>query len=156
MPTVWQKVPPFRQSTEGRCLEACVCMLLAHLESPVLESKVSALFEATEIGTPASRVLRLKKWGYHVLYRSASLAELRGWLEEGSPPIVFVHTQFLDYWTSNSPHAVVLVGMDDSQLYLRDPAFPTALQTCSLDGFLAAWTEMDEVAAVINTSAQIA
>jgi len=150
MPSVWQKAPHFQQSTEGRCLEACVCMLLAHLESPVLESKVSELFEATEIGTPASRVLRLKKWGYRVIYRSAALAELGGWLVEGISPIVFVHTQFLDYWTENSPHAVVLVGMDENDIYLNDPAFATAPQLCSLDGFIAAWTEMDEVAAVIT------
>ncbi len=50
-------------------------MLLAHLGSPVLEEQVSKLFEATEIGTPTSRVLNLTKWGYRVTYRAANLEE---------------------------------------------------------------------------------
>jgi hypothetical protein len=65
-------------------------------------------------------------------------------------PIVFVQTQFLDYWVENSPHAVVLVGIDEEHVvYLNDPAFEIAPQIASIDGFLAAWIEMDEVAATI-------
>jgi len=150
MPALWLEAPHFRQTTEGACLEACVCMVLAYWQSPVLESTVSKLFEAGELGTPASRVLRLEKWGFKVTYGSASLPELRAWLEKGIPPITFVKTQFLDYWIVPTPHAVVVVGINDDKIYLNDPAFDSAPQISSLNGFLAAWVEMNEMVAVIT------
>ena len=150
MPNDWLAIPHFQQSADGRCLEACVCMVLAHLQNPVLENNVSDLFGSTEIGTPSSRVLRLINWGYEVVYRSSTLEELQTWYKEGIPVMAFVHTQFLDYWQKNTPHAVVIVGLDDQHIYLYDPAFQTAPQICTLDGFLAGWIEMDEVVAVIT------
>jgi ABC-type bacteriocin/lantibiotic exporter with double-glycine peptidase domain len=124
-------------------------MVLAYLQNPVEESKVSELFEADEIGTPTSRILRLEKWGYQVSYGSTNLEQLNDWLSQDVPPIAFVQTQFLDYWTKNTPHAVVVVGVSNEQVYLNDPAFETAPQVASHDGFLAGWIEMDEVAAII-------
>jgi hypothetical protein len=64
MPDSWLSVPVphLQQSVKGRCLEACVRMLLARLGDLIVESDVSKLFQSTEIGTPASRVLRLKRW----------------------------------------------------------------------------------------------
>ena len=150
MPTSWLKVPHLPQTTDGTCLEACVCMVLAYLQQPVVESKVFDLFGAEAVGTPASRILRLERWGFKVTYGSTTLEELRVWLAQGVPPIALVHTQFLDYWTTSTPHAVVVVGMADDQVYLNDPAFETAPQIASLDGFLAAWIEMDEVAATVT------
>jgi len=61
-----------------------------------------------------------------------------------------VETDFLEYWDVGTPHAVVVIGLDGSSVYLNDPAFATAPQQTSLDGFLAAWTEMDDVVAVIE------
>ncbi len=150
MPVAWLEVPHFQQTADGTCLEACVCMVLAYLQSPVLESKVSTLFESDEIGTPTSRILRLETWGFKVTYGAASLQDIRDWLIQGSPPIAFAQTQFLDYWIESTPHAVVVVAIDDGYVYLNDPAFDTAPQTCALDSFLAAWIEMDEVAATIT------
>ena len=149
MPASWLRVPHFRQTTDGTCLEACVCMVLAYRQNPVEESRVSELFEADEIGTPAARILRLDQWGYQVSYGSTTLEQLQEWLDHDIPPIAFVQTAFLDYWTTNTPHAVVVVGIDDNQVYLNDPAFDIAPQSTSLDGFLAAWIEMDEMAASI-------
>jgi hypothetical protein len=125
-------------------------MVLAHLQQPVLESQISELFEAAETGTPASRILRVERWGSKVIYGSTTFEELRAWLTQDIPPIALVHTQFLDYWNENTPHAVVVVGIDGDRIYLNDPAFDTAPQIASLDGFLAAWIEMDEAAAIIR------
>jgi hypothetical protein len=125
-------------------------MLLARLGDLVVESDVSKLFQSTEIGTPASRVLCLKRWGYQVIYRSAALDELKGWLADNKPPIVFLRTLFLDYWTEDTFHAAVVVGIEGQKVYLNDPAFETAPQVCSLDSFLAAWAERDEGVALIE------
>lgn len=143
-------VPHFQQSAKGRCLEACACMLLARLGDPVVESDVSKLFQSTEVGTPSSRVLRLKQWGYRVTYRSATISELHNWLAGDNPPIVFLRTLFLDYWAEDVFHAAVVVGIEDQRIYLNDPAFDMAPQACSLDGFLAAWAEKDEGIALIE------
>src|SRR5262245_19973682 len=123
MPASWLNVPHFRQTTDGSCLEACACMILAHLQHPVVESKVSQLFGSEELGTPSSRVRRLGQWSFRVTYGSTHLQQLQLWLTQGIPPIIFVQTQFLDYWVESSPHAVVLVGIDEEHVYLNDPAF---------------------------------
>jgi len=76
--------------------------------------------------------------------------ELYSWLAENKPPIVFLRTLFLDYWTEDTFHAAVVVGVEEQQFYLNDPAFGDAPQVCSLDGFLAAWAERDEAIALIE------
>ena len=148
----WLKVPHILQSADGRCLQACVGMILAYLESPVTEDQLSKLFEATEYGVPSSRISRLEQWGFHITYRTASLSEISVWLAQGKPIIAFVNTQFIEYWTAVTPHAVVLLGISERIVTLNDPAFSDAPQSCSLDAFLAAWAEMDEVIACIETA----
>lgn len=154
MPSALLNVPHFSQSTDGRCLEACVCMCLAFLGDAVVEEQVTRLFGSTGGGTLASRVVRVNSWGYEVTYRPGNFEELVAWLENGKVPIALVKTQFLDYWhwSVNTPHAVVVVGTEGQEIYLNDPAFDAAPQVCSLDGFLAAWAEMDERIALIEQS----
>lgn len=144
------EVPHFQQMRDGTCLEACVCTVLAYLGSPVTEDKVCELFDAAPEGTPASRVCRLQRWGCQVTYGKATLADLRQWLQQGILPIVFVETGFLGYWQTNVRHAVVVVGLDDSTIWFHDPAFDEAPQSCLINGFLAAWAEMDETSATIT------
>lgn len=144
------EAPHFQQTRDGTCLEACVCIVLAYLGSPVTEDKVCALFDADPEGTPASRVRRLHRWHFQVTYSRASLADLHQWLQQGSLPIVFVETGFLDHWQNNVRHALVVVGLDDSTIWLHDPAFEEAPQRCLINGFLAAWAEMDEATALIT------
>lgn len=150
MRVYWPAAPHFLQTRDGTCLEACVCMVLAALGSPVTEDKVRELFDADPEGTPASRVRRLRRWNFQVTYSRATIDDLRHWLQQGSLPIVFVETGFLDYWQSNVRHAVMVVGLDDSMIWLHDPAFDEAPQCCLIDGFLAAWAEMDEASALIT------
>jgi ABC-type bacteriocin/lantibiotic exporter with double-glycine peptidase domain len=126
-------------------------MILTYLQYPVEEDEVTALFEADDAGVTASRILRLEQWGFQVIYGSTTFQELQAWLAQDLPPIVLVHTQFLDYWATNTAHAVVVVGIEGDSVYLNDPAFDMAPQLASLDGFLAAWIEMDEVAAIITS-----
>ena len=75
---------------------------LAYLGSPVTEDKVCALFDADPESTPASHVRCLHRWHFQVTYSRASLADLHQWLQQGSLPIVFVETGFLDYWQTMS------------------------------------------------------
>jgi hypothetical protein len=47
---------------------------------------------------------------------------------------------------------VVVVGYDESVVYLNDPAFASAPQPVVWDAFLAAWAEYDETAVAIAKS----
>lgn len=150
MPTAWLRLTHYPQSREGFCLPACARIVLAHWKQTSTEQALNELLGSTPVGTPSSRIQRLSRWGYQVIYRTATLPELGSWLTEGVPVIAFVRTEFLDYWHEDTPHAVVIVGLDDNDVYLYDPAFAAAPKISSLDGFLAAWIEQDEVVAVIQ------
>lgn len=75
-------------------------MVLAALGDERSETELAKLMGSFEFGTPASRVTRLKKWGYRVQYGPASLDELREHLAQGRYPIVFVYAGFLPGPTS--------------------------------------------------------
>lgn len=152
MPTSWLKLPLIPQSTDGYCLQACVRMILSAWQDDVSEAELSRLFGSTQYGTPSSRVTRLSQRGYTVEYRTATLQEINRWLAARIPIIAFVQTEFLEYWAhlENTRHAVVIVGIDNQNVYLNDPLFESAPQVASIDGFLAAWAEMDEVVAMIK------
>ena len=89
------EAPHFQQTRDGTCLEACVCIVLAYLGSPVTEDIVCALFDADPEDTPASRVRCLHRWYFQVTYNRASLADLHQWLQHGSLPIVLSKLAFL-------------------------------------------------------------
>ncbi len=63
---------------------------------------------------------------------------------------MFVNTIELDYWTEATRHAVVVVGIDERQVYLNDPFFEVAPQIVSRLEFELAWDEMDNSYAVIT------
>ena len=64
--------------------------------------------------------------------------------------MALVRTGFLDYWTEDVYHAVVVVGMDASLVYLNDPWFDVAPQAVPRDTFLAAWVVMDCLSGIIS------
>lgn len=50
-------------------------------------------------------------------------------------------------------HACVLVGLSDRNAYLQDPWLDSGPVEVSLTEFMAAWTEMDHLAALISPGA---
>jgi hypothetical protein len=56
------------------------------------------------------------------------------------PCIVFVRTGDLPYWQVDTRHAVVLVGLDATNAYLRDPGVEDAPVAVSIDAFMLAWS----------------
>lgn len=150
MSAVWLKVPHILQNNDGYCLPACASMVMAYWQNPTSQEKIAHLLEASEQGVPASRIRRLEQWGYKVIYQPATPLDLRAWIAQGIPPIVLVETEFLEYWYVSTTHAVVVIGLDERFVYLNDPAFDSAPQRASWDGFLAAWAEMDDLVAVIQ------
>jgi len=150
MPKVSLPVPHFRQSLNYTCVPAAARMALAHLGHSIDEATLATKLDTKSFGTIVRNVQRISSLGFSVSFGSSSLANVRSSLELGAPVIVFVMTGSLKYWKLDVPHAVVVVGIDDENVYLNDPWFDFAPQVSSIDDFLMAWAEFDHLAAFIS------
>ncbi|MCP4362901.1 MAG: hypothetical protein GY796_33265 [Chloroflexi bacterium] len=89
-------------------------------------------------------------WHYQVKVGELSRTDLERNLRKNQPVIVRLWTVMLDYWNVETSHVVAVIGFDEDSVYLNDPAFSSAPQKVTWDGFLAAWAEYDETAVIIN------
>lgn len=148
----WLDVPYLSQTEPGGCLVACAAMVLAYLEQPALQEDIARQIGARPFGVPAFNIRRLTAWGLHVRYGEGSLDELSAALANGTPPIVFIRTSELPYWSEDTPHAVVLVGIDEQLAYLLDPAYGDAHPvSVSVGDLMLAWSHFDQVFALIDS-----
>ena len=105
-------VPYLPQHEPGGCLVACAAMVLAYLQQPAVQEDIARQIGARPTGVPAFNIRRLAAWGLDVQYGQGSLSELTAALVRGNAPIIFLRTSELPYWQEDTPHAVVLVGLD--------------------------------------------
>ena len=150
MPSILLPVPHYKQAGKYNCLPACARMTLDYLGISRSEAELVRQLDATPLGTPGSRLLRLRSRRLRVAYVPFTLPLLKSQLQNQTPVIVLVRTIFLDYWQDDVAHAVVVVGYNDDHLLLNDPAFDHAPQQASLNGFLAAWGEFDFLTGLIT------
>jgi ABC-type bacteriocin/lantibiotic exporter with double-glycine peptidase domain len=132
-------VPHYKQEQGASCTPACVRMVLAYYGSIHAEDELRQLLQTGPRGTPARNAASVASLGFEVEVRFSNTVELMGALLAGTPPIVYVDTQYLDYWSVGCAHVAVLVGMDVGGVSLNDPAFDSAPQKASLASFLQAW-----------------
>lgn len=147
-------VPHLLQAEPGWCLPACVSMVAAYWQQPLLQDDVARWLGTRQVGTPASRVRYLERRGFDVVYKTGSLSELKAWLTQGVPCIVFVRTADLPYWQVDTRHAVVLVGLDATNAYLCDPGVDDAPVAVSIDAFMLAWSYSDYTYAILLVPAR--
>jgi len=146
-------VPHRRQQSEAGCPLACVEMVLAYWGQARSQEALSRkLGTDPDVGTPASRVLRLQSRSLKVSYTKASLSEIQRRLEEQVPVVALVHTAELPYWSRPCAHAVVVVEMDDTWVWVNDPAFDQAPIRVSTGDFSLACDAMDNYIAVLQPS----
>ena len=75
------------------------------------------------MGAPRSNIKNLASRRITVIYKEGNLADIRSWLDQKLPVIVFVQAKELPVWRGQDfKHAVVVVGLDDQTIYLMDPA----------------------------------
>jgi hypothetical protein len=92
-------VPLHRQS-EGDCLPVCVQMVLAYRGLPGdRQDLITQLGTDPDVGTPASRVLRLQSSTLSATYQRADEHELCPWISQRVPVIMLVDTAQLPYWS---------------------------------------------------------
>jgi len=150
MPKDSTTVRHYRQSKPGTCLPACARMVLAALGDDISEEQLVAWLGSYEFGTPASRITRLRRWGFKVEFGPATFDDLRAQLELGRYPIVFVRADFLPWADFGGFHALVIGEVTETTVYLFDPALDDGPTELSLGGLLLAWEEFDRLAAVIS------
>jgi len=125
-------------------------MVLAYHGRTCSEDELCQLLGTGPQGTSARAILRVVTLGFDVQLRFTNLAELSAALNAGIPPIVFVNTGFLDYWSFDCAHALVVVGMDVTSVLVNDPQLDSGPQTTSLSGFHQAWAANRCLAAFIR------
>jgi len=111
---------------------------------------LARLLGTSWLGTPSSNIKRLTTLGYAVTYGEASLAEVEAHLRQEIPIIAFVRTSNLPYWQTDTAHAVVVVGIDEHQVYVNDPHTAEAPQSIPKLAFLLAWARQDYTFAAIR------
>src|SRR5438309_768719 len=92
-------VPHFKQEYPFSCLAACVRMVLAHYGRLYSEDELRRLIGTSSHGTSARSILHVAALGFDVQLRFTNLGELSTALTTNTPPIVFVNTGLLDYWS---------------------------------------------------------
>ncbi len=150
MPKGSTPVPHYPQSKPGACLPACVRMVLAALGHTYTEAELARAMDSYSFGTPASRVTRLQKLGHPVTYGTCTLAELNNYLAQGDFPIVFVDANFLPWADFTGFHALVLVALTETSVWVMDPALDNGPTEMTIDAFLLTWEEFDSRLAIIT------
>jgi ABC-type bacteriocin/lantibiotic exporter with double-glycine peptidase domain len=140
-----------RQRQQADCLVACAAMVLQYLYIPFDYDRLLNRFGTISAGTPFSRIDWLKDWRLTVVRGEGNLAVLSDHLEIGLPVIVAVRTWAFPHWQKrDTEHAVVVVGIDQSHIYLNDPVVDEAPKKVAHYAFLAAWGDRDYEYAVIG------
>lgn len=150
MPNVLLPAPHFRQSRDGACLPACVRVVLAYWGDLRDEAGLARQLGTKRHGTPVSAVARVAlDRRYEVQVTSLTDTSLKTYLDRGVPVIARVWTAMLPDWDVETSHVLVVVGYDDTGVYVHDPAFDAYPLHVPWDAFLAAWAEFDETAVIV-------
>lgn len=152
MPRRFLTVPHQPQRLESDCLAACAFMALAAIGVTADYDALLAVLDTRPWGTPHRNIRQLPDQiaSIQVTYRQGILTDVFHALDAGQPVILFVWTGDLPYWAIETWHAVVVVGYDEEQFYLNDPAFLTAPQTVSHGDLELAWIAHDTYYALIE------
>lgn len=112
---------------------------------------IHRLFQSTPFGVPFSRLTRLQQFDVVVsilpLGDTGALIEA---IDQQIPPIFFLRTQSLPYWQADTQHAVVVVGYDDANFWVNDPAFTQAPLAVPVASLVLAWDGMEYAYALIT------
>ena len=128
MPIALLSVPHYKQEQGASCTAACVRMVLAYYGRTHSEDELRQLLGTGPRGTPARNVEHLASLGFEVEVKFSNAAELAAGLSAGTPPLVYLDTGSLDYWSIDCSHVAVLVGMELAAVSLNDPFFDAAPQ----------------------------
>lgn len=140
------------QQRQADCLAACAAMVLAYWQRPLPYAQLLKRLRIGPAGAPYHNLKYLASSDLLVQIQSGQLTDLVSCLDAQIPPVVFVHTGELSYWTEKTGHALLVSGLDEAFIALHDPAFADAPKFISTAEFELAWLEMDQFYAVLKPS----
>lgn len=135
------------QRSPTDCLIVCAEMVLHSLGRPVEYSRLYRLLKPTTIGTPFRNIASLANLGVRVTIARGSIADLSAALTRNERVIVPVWTRHLPYWPRDVSHAVVIAGVDETMVWIHDPAMPDGPTAVPVGDFDLAWLDADELMA---------
>jgi len=124
-------------------------MVLAYLGRDEPYEHLVKVLGTRWFGTPADNIQRLEQIGVVVTLTELSLAEIEAHLRAKRPVVAYVDTSELPYWSVSADHVVVVVGIDEEQVYLNDPYFKDAPQSVSRVAFRLALLRFDNRCALL-------
>jgi hypothetical protein len=124
-------------------------MALHALDVPVPYVRIVRTLGTAAHGTPFRSLHNLESLGITVRFERGSLSLLAAALERDECVIVPVRTLHLRYWSVDTDHAVVVVGIDDQNAWLHDPDLPEDPNPVPIGDFDLAWLEKDELMAIL-------
>jgi predicted double-glycine peptidase len=125
-------------------------MVLDYLLVPVSYPQLIRLLNIDVVGAPFRNLRHLRSLGLSIIIAEGGLETLQTQLDTGLPVIVAVTTAELPYWDEVTDHAVVVIGMDEQQVYINDPDMDSSPQVVSLADFELAWLEKDYLYALVR------
>jgi len=150
MPKILLNVSHLQQQTEADCLPVCAQMVMTEPGFTVFYNQLITLLDTKSFGTPFRNIKRLEQLGAAVTIDHLSLAEIETTLLSGLPVVTCVHTADLGYWSQALDHVVVVVGLDEKQVYVNDPSLSTGQQPVPRAEFELAQLHYDNLCAVIQ------
>ena len=139
-----------KQQQQADCLAACAAMVLDYLHIQVDYRRLLRILRIRAYGAAFSNLHYLQALGLRVEVHQGTFIALQGLLAQGLPIIVAVDTSQLSYWSEETDHAVVVVGMDHDTVYVHDPDLSDGPQPIPMPEFELAWLEHDYRYAVIS------
>ena len=142
-----------KQIEDGFCLPASAQMALAYLGFARSQAELARILQVRPgFGAPASNILNLRSRRIEATYHTNGVwDDLHAWLQRQVPVIVCVQAGELPHWRgAQAQHAGVVVGLDEHNVHLHDPALdhgPVAVPTAD---FWLAWDEMEGRYAVLT------
>ena len=137
------------QRRQADCLAACAAMVLDYLGLTVAYERLTNLLRIGPGGAPFRNLRFLAQLGVEITIRQGTVDSLTASIRSGQPPLVFVDTSELPYWTKRTNHALVVAGIEPTTLYVHDPAFTDAPLPMPVGEFELAWLALDEWYATI-------
>jgi uncharacterized protein len=142
------EIPDIRQCTSYTCGVSCAQAILNYYDIEERENILSEKFGSTEKdGTSPSQIKAgLESYGLVVTIKEDStLGDLKKNINNKIPTMVAIQAWLDTYppsvWNNNwgNGHWVIVIGMDDKNIYLEDPALLGSRGWVTLTEFLARW-----------------
>ena len=145
-------LPHKSQKGDGYCLPTCVQMVLAYLGISRSQEAIGKILDLNPpFGVRHSNINKLASAKIKVTYETGTLEDIRRWLEQNLPVIVFVQAGDLPHWPGHYfQHAVVVVGIDGQTIYVMDPALDAGPTPTDEAAFMLAWSGMDYYYAILT------